>query len=209
MNVKSQKTYLVSRLVSLIVVSLTVTGAAVAAESDSALSARSEIASITASNLPTRGSLEASGFATANEAAEAFAKTYATKGEAESVEYNAGIVKSPDGTFGYAAPIGGAPSATIVNVSGYHRSLRDQFGSGYVALAHTSLDNDTRFSPVDVNDATIMPIYQVLSSGQTWRLDNSIVRNRLRTETTQGPSPLRVYLQRHEGMSGECVSACG
>jgi hypothetical protein len=209
MNVKSQKTYLVSRLVSLIVVSFTVAGAAIAAESDVAVSARNEIASITASNLPTRGSLEASGFKSANDAVEAFAKAYAAKGDAESVEYNAGIVKSADGTFGYATPISGALSATTVNVSGYHRSLRDQFGGDYVALAHTSLDNAARFSPIDVNDATIMPIYQVLSSGQTWRLDNTIVRNRLRGETTQGPGPLRIYLQRHEGMSGECVSACG
>lgn len=209
MNVNSQKTYLVSRLVNLIVVSFAITGAAIAAESDATVSARSEIASITASSIPARGSLEASGFATANQAAEAFAKTYAAKGEAESVEYNAGIVKSPDGTFGYAAPISGSPSATTVNVGSYHRSLRGEFGSGYVALAHTSLDNESRFSPIDVNDATIMPIYQVLNSGQTWRLDNTMVRDRVREEATPGPAPLRTYLQRHEGMSGECVSACG
>ena len=206
MNVNSQKTYLVSRLISLAVVSCIAGSAAFAAESNTI---RNEIMSIAPSNLPKSGSLEAGGFATANQAAEAFAKAYAAKGQIESVEYNAGIVKSPDGTFGYATPMSGAPSATIVNVGGYHRSLRDQFGGGYIALAHTSLDNDPRFSPVDVNDATIMPIYQVLGSGQTWRLDNTIVRDRVREEAAPGPAPLRVYLQRHEGMNGECVSSCG
>ena len=153
MNVKSQKTYLVSRLVSMIVVSLAAAGSATAAGSNAVVSARNGIASITASSIPkSNGSLEASGFASADQAAAAFAKTYAAKGQAESVEYNAGIVQSPDGTFGYAVPIGGAPSATTVNVGNYHRSLRDEFGSGYVALAHTSFDNEARFSPVDVND---------------------------------------------------------
>ena len=208
MNAKSQNMYLVSRLVSLMIVTSTIACAAYAADLKTASTAKA-IGAIAASTIRSGNSLEASGFSSANDAVKAFADAYAAKGQAEAVEFNAGIVRSADGTFGYAAPISGEPSATTVNVSGYHRTLRDQFGEGYVALAHTSLDNDTRFSPVDANDATIMPIYQVLSSGQTWLLDKNIVRDRLRSETTQGPGPLRVYLQRHEGMSGECVNSCG
>jgi hypothetical protein len=208
MNAKSQNMYLVSRLVSLLIVSSSVAYGAYGADLNTVPTANA-IGAIATSTIRTGNSLEASGFSSANDAVKAFADAYAAKGQADAVEFNAGIVRSADGTFGYAAPISGEPSATTVNVSGYHRTLRDQFGEGYVALAHTSLDNDTRFSPVDANDATIMPIYQVLGSGQTWLLDKNIVRDRLRSETTQGPGPLRVYLQRHEGMSGECVNSCG
>jgi hypothetical protein len=183
--------------------------ALVASAGELAVKTHNAISATVVSNIPKQDGLEAGGFASANEAAGAFAKAYAAKSGAQSVEFNAGIVRSSDGTFGYASPVSGPTSATTVNVSDYHRTLRDQFGDGYVALAHTSLDNDTRFSPVDANDATIMPIYQVLGSGQTWLLDKNIVRNRLREDTIQGPGPLRVYLQRHEGMSGECVNSCG
>lgn len=208
MNVTSQKTYLVSRLASLLVVSSSIVGA-YAADVSTPVQMSNAIAATTSSTIRTESSLEASGFKSANDAVEAFGKAYAAKGQTEAVEYNAGIVRAADGTFGYAAPLSGEPSAATVNVSSYHRRLRDMFGDNYVALAHTSLTDDTRFSPIDANDAAIMPIYQVLSSGQTWVLDKNIVRDRLREDTIQGPGPLRVYLRRHEGINGECVGSCG
>ena len=159
-------------------------------------------------------SIEGKGYATPDQAAQAFGKKYGNDAKTTKSEHQSGIVSyiEKDGSTQYAftKPFLGDPGSTIVPWGPYLGALSKTYPNAVYGYAHIHADNNRVFSLADAGflsaDRTVLYLNNQL--GETRKLTAEIIKQNIRDAGIRGANQERQYARSHSGYEGSCVHDC-